>query len=105
MAAGVRDLDGPRMTRAALAAHGLRSDWPVRSCQLRTGAPGPRCAARLRAYPRQPRIHFRWRLCSWLAHVRHTHAAVPVWTPAIAGGSLWCAGVSAHLGADRADDL
>ena len=47
----------------------------------------------------------RWHLCGRLAFVRNAHAAVPLWAPAIAGRSLWRAGVAVHLGADRADDL
>jgi hypothetical protein len=47
-----------------------------------------------------------WRhLCGRLALIWDALAAVPVWTPAIAGRSLWRAGVAVHLGADRADDL
>ena len=43
--------------------------------------------------------------CGRLAFVWDAHAAVPLWAPAIAGRSLWRAGVAVHLGADRADDL
>jgi membrane protease YdiL (CAAX protease family) len=34
--------------------------------------------------------------------VRNGDTGVPVWTPADAGRSLWRAGVSVHLGVDRA---
>src|ERR1044072_2688501 len=105
MAAGVRDVDRRRMSGAAVAAHAPRGHTPVRTCRLRADASRPRCTAGPRAHPAEPGLH-PWRhVCGRLALVRDALAAVLLWTPAIAGRSLWCAGVSIHLGTDRADDL
>jgi len=56
-----------------------------RSRRLQACRPPPRCAARLRTHAGEPRIYSWWQLCSELAGVRDTHAAVPLWTPSIAG--------------------
>src|SRR4051812_34902154 len=105
MAAGVRDIDRRRVPGAAVAPHAPRGHPPARSCRLRADAPRPRCTARLGACPGEPRVHSWWHLRRRLARVRVAYAAVPLWTPAIAGRPLWSAGISVHLGADRADDL
>src|SRR5262245_24533608 len=98
MAAGVRDVDRRRMPGAALAAHAARRHPPVRTCRLRADAPPARCTARHHAHPGEPRVHSWRHLRDRLALVRDTHAAVSLWSPAVAGRSLWRAGVSACLG-------
>src|SRR5215207_7624634 len=93
MAAGVRDVDRRRVPGVAVAAHAPRGHPPVRSSRLRADAPRPRCTARLRACPGEPRVHSWWHLRRRLALVRVAYAAVPPWTAAIAGRPLWGAGV------------
>ena len=57
------------------------------------------------AHPCQPGIHSWRHFCGRLVFVWDAHAAVSLRAPAIAGRSVWRAGVPVHLGADRADDL
>src|SRR5262245_58945297 len=105
MAASIRDLDRRRVPRTTVAAHAPRGSSAGRSYRAPTGPSCPRHTARSRAHPREPGVHSWWHLWRRLAPVRNAYAAVPLWTYAISGRALWCAGMAVHLGPYRADDL